>query len=59
MEVKVWENSYTKEDVETLLGKPLSEGEWNIIADELYNNDELYDIITEVVLKVVKEALGD
>lgn len=57
MEIKVWDNSYTKEDVETLLGKPLSEGEWNIIADELYNNEELYDLITGKVYEIAKEAI--
>lgn len=57
MEIKVWENSYTKEDVETLLGKALSEGEWNIIADELYNNEELYDLITSKVYEIAKEAI--
>ena len=57
MEIKVWDNSYTKEDVETLLGKPLSDGEWNIIADELYNNEELYDLITGKVYEIAKEAI--
>ena len=57
MELKVWENSYTKEDIETLLGKPLTDGEWNIIADELYNNDELYELITGKVYEIAKEAI--
>ena len=57
MEIKVWDNSYTKEDVETLLGKALSEGEWNIITDELYNNEELYDLITGKVYEIAKEAI--
>ena len=57
MELKVWENSYTKEDVETLLSQPLSDGEWNIIADELYNNDELYDLITSKVYEIAKAAI--
>jgi hypothetical protein len=57
METKVWENSYTKEDIETLLGKPLSDGEWNSIADELYNSDTLYELITTEVMKIVYEAL--
>ena len=57
MELKVWDNSYTKEDVETLLGKPLADGEWNIIADELYNNDELYELITGKVYEIAKEAI--
>lgn len=57
MELKVWDNSYTKDDVEVLLGRPLSEGEWNIIADELYNNEELYDLITGKVYEIAKEAI--
>jgi hypothetical protein len=57
MEIKVWDNTFTKEDVETLLGKPLSEGEWNIVVDELYNNDELYNSLQEMVITIVKEAL--
>ena len=57
MELKVWENSYTKEDIETLLGKPLTDGEWNIIADELYNSDTLYELITTEVMKIVYEVI--
>ena len=57
MELKVWDNSYTKDDVEVLLGRPLSNGEWNIIADELYNNEELYDLITSKVYEIAKEAI--
>ena len=57
METKVWDTSYTKEDVETLLSRPLTDGEWNIIADELYNNDELYDLITGKVYEIAKAAI--
>lgn len=57
MEAKVWDNSYTKDDVEVLLGRPLSDGEWNIIADELYNNDKLYDLITGKVIEIAKAAI--
>lgn len=57
MELKVWDNTFTREDVETLLGKALTEGEWNIAVDELYNNDELYNAIQEMVVTIVKEAL--
>lgn len=57
METKVWDNSYTKDDVEALLGRPLSEGEWNIIADELYNNEELYDLITGKVIEIAQAAI--
>ena len=57
MEIKVWENSYTREDVETLLGKTLNDGEWNIVVDELYNNDKLYEMITTEVMNIVQAAL--
>ena len=58
METKVWDMSFAQEDIEVLLGNPLSEGEWNIIVDELYNNDELYNTIQEAVITIVKEALA-
>jgi hypothetical protein len=57
MEIKIWDNSFTREDIETLLGKPLTIGEWNIVVDELYNNDELYNTVQEAVITIVKEAL--
>ena len=57
METKIWEYSFAKEDVETLLGKPISDGEWNIIVDELYNSDNLYNKIQTEVLKVARAAV--
>ena len=57
MEIKIWDNSFTQEDVEVLLGKPLSEGEWEIVVDELYNNDELYSVIQKTVVKVARAAI--
>ena len=57
METKIWEYSFAKEDVETLLGKPITDGEWNIIVDELYNNDGLYDETTQYVIEIVKRVL--
>ncbi len=58
METKLWEYTFSKEDVETLLGKPLTDGEWNIIVDELYNNDGQYDETTKYVLQVVENVLN-
>lgn len=58
METKVWDCSFSREDIETLLGKALAEGEWNIVVDELYNNDELYNSLQEMVITIVKEALA-
>jgi len=57
MEIKIWDCSFTKEDIEVLLGNPLTIGEWNIVVDELYNNDELYNTVQEAVITIVKEAL--
>ena len=57
MEVKVWDNSFSKEDIEVILGQGLSEGEWEIVVDELYNNDELYATVQKAVAKVAREAL--
>jgi hypothetical protein len=58
METKVWDCSFSQEDIETLLGNALTSGEWNIVVDELYNNDELYNTIQEAVITIVKEALA-
>jgi hypothetical protein len=57
METKVWENSYTREDIEVLLGKTLTDGEWEIVVDELYNSDKLYEFITTELMKIVQDAL--
>jgi len=57
VEVKVWDNSFSKEDIEVILGQGLSEGEWEIVVDELYNNDELYATVQKTVAKVAREAL--
>ena len=57
METKIWDMSFAQEDIELLLGRALSEGEWNIIVDELYNNDGLYDAIKTKVMKVVLSAI--
>jgi hypothetical protein len=57
METKVWENSYTREDIEVLLGKTLTDGEWEIVVDELYNSDKLYEFITTEVMNIVQDAL--
>jgi hypothetical protein len=57
VEVKVWDNSFSKEDIEVILGQGLSEGEWEIVVDELYNNDELYATVQKAVAKVAREAL--
>jgi hypothetical protein len=57
MEIKVWEISYSKEDIEAILGRAITAGEWNIVADELYNNDTLYENVNKQVLKIVRDAI--
>jgi len=57
METKIWDCSFSREDIEVLLGKPLTDGEWNIIVDELYNNDLLYEKIQIEVLKIATAAI--
>ena len=57
METKIWDCSFSREDVEVSIGKALTDGEWNIVVDELYNNDELYNALQEIVITIVKEAL--
>ena len=57
METKIWDMSFSREDIEVLLGAAVSDGEWNIIVDELYNNDNLYNKIQTEVLKVARAAV--
>lgn len=57
MEIKIWEVSYSREDLESEVGKAISDGEWNIIVDELYNNDGLYELVHKNVMKIVNGIL--
>lgn len=57
METKIWDMSFSREDIEVLLGAAVSDGEWNIIVDELYNSDNLYNKIQTEVLKVARAAI--
>ena len=57
METKIWDCSFSREDIEVLLGAAVSDGEWNIIVDELYNNDNLYNKLQTEVLKVARAAI--
>ena len=57
METKIWDMSFSREDLEVLLGQGLSDGEWDIVVDELYNNDKLYNLVQAEVLKVARAAL--
>ena len=59
MEIKIWEISYSKEDIESWFGKAISEGEWNIIVDELYNNDELYEKTNKLIMGIVGKVLDE
>jgi hypothetical protein len=57
METKIWDMSFSREDIEVLLGAAVSDGEWNIIVDELYNSDNLYNKVQSEVLKVARAAI--
>ena len=57
MEIKIWEVSYSREDLESEVGKAISEGEWNIIVDELYNNDALYEETNKHIMGIVGSIL--
>ena len=56
METKIWENSFTKEDVEVLMGRALTEVEWDSVVDALYNDDDLYN---QTAAKVVEIAIAE
>ena len=57
METKIWEITYSKEDIENYFGRPITDGEWNIIVDELYNNDALYEDTNSAVMGIVGNIL--
>jgi hypothetical protein len=59
METKVWENSFTKEDVETLMGRALTEVEWDMVVDALYNDDDLYNVTAAKVLEIAIGEVGN
>jgi hypothetical protein len=56
METKVWENSFSKEDLEVLMGRALTEVEWDSVVDALYNDDDLYN---QTAAKVLEIAIGE
>jgi hypothetical protein len=57
METKIWDCSFSREDVEVSIGRALTDGEWNIVVDELYNNDTLYNTLQAQVTKIVLAAI--
>ena len=57
MEIKIWDCSFSKEDVEVSIGRALTEGEWNIVVDELYNNDILYNTVQAQLTKIALAAI--
>jgi hypothetical protein len=58
METKIWDMSLSQQDIETLIGRQILDGEWNIVVDELYNNDVLYDTINKLVYEIARDAIG-
>jgi len=59
METKIWENSFTKADVEVLMGRALTEVEWESVVDALYNDDELYNQTAAKVLDIAVAEVGN
>jgi hypothetical protein len=59
MEIKIWENSFTKADVEVLMGRALTEVEWESVVDALYNDDELYNQTAAKVLDIAVAEVGN
>lgn len=59
MEIKIWENSFTKEDVESLMGRALTDVEWEYVVDALYNNDNLYNEIATKILDIAINEVGN
>lgn len=57
MEIKIWDCSFNREDVEVSIGRALTDGEWNIVVDELYNNDTLYNTVQSQVTKIALAAI--
>ena len=57
MEMKVWDCSFSREDVEVSISRALTDGEWNIVVDELYNNDTLYNMLQAQEDKIALEAI--
>lgn len=59
METKIWDTSFTKEDIERLFNRPISSDMWNIIVDKLYNDDYLFYTITNLVVETVRQTIND
>jgi len=59
METKIWDCSFSREDVEVLIGRTVNNVEWDMIVDSLYNNDKLYKEISDMVYEIAKEEVGD
>ena len=57
METKICDCSFSREDVEVSIGRALTDGEWNIVVDELYNNDALYNTLQSQVTKIALAAI--
>jgi hypothetical protein len=58
METKVWDNSFSKEDVEVLIGRALTAVEWDSVVDALYNDDDLYNEMSTKVADIALDTIG-
>ena len=59
MEIRIWENSFTKKNVEALMDRKLTDIEWELIVEALYNNDDLYNVIATKVLEIAIGEVGN
>ncbi len=58
METKVWDNTFTKEDIEVLMARKLDESEWELVVDALYNDDDLYTEMSARVADIALDTVG-
>ena len=58
MEIKIWDNAFTKEDVEVLVGRALTLVEWDSVVDALYNDDDLYNLMSTRVADIALDTIG-
>lgn len=58
METKIWDNAFSKEDIEVLVGREITEEEWDLVVDALYNDDDLYNQMSTKVYEIARDTIG-
>jgi len=58
METKIWDNAFSKEDIEVLVGRGITEEEWDLVVDALYNDDDLYNQMSTKVYEIARDTIG-